>query len=134
MIHSYCGHSEKEDKRIYNRALRSRTRQNLRTCNDYDDLILPEVRDVSNPWSMAKDGKYWSTWLADYRRTLKKVSRTRDGRNRYFLTITDATFAHHKVERHQRQLKGFCGFRFSSDEDRVYTAADLNVAMNIIRK
>ena len=44
--------SEKQDKRIANRCLRSRVR-----CGELN-LTL---REVSNPWDFAKDGKnYWA--------------------------------------------------------------------------
>ena len=46
--------SEKQDKRLANRTLRRITKQILK----YDsEAILPILREVSNIWSMAKDGK-----------------------------------------------------------------------------
>ena len=83
-IHGLCGSSEKEDKKIWHRKMRKAEQNKLATVNreptvticvlvdemedfdyyanvDFDKLeeyitTLPE--DVSNPWSMAKDGKY----------------------------------------------------------------------------
>jgi hypothetical protein len=49
--------SEKEDKRFANRTLRAASRLALVNCQDYDDLVLPLMREVSNVWSFAKDGK-----------------------------------------------------------------------------
>lgn len=49
--------SEKEDKRIANRALRANVRTILDSCDDYEDLIIPIIREVSNVWGFAKDGR-----------------------------------------------------------------------------
>lgn len=50
--------SDKEDKRLANRKLRRVTHTLLRcTSLEDDDLILPEIRDVSDVWDMGKDGK-----------------------------------------------------------------------------
>lgn len=51
--------SEKSDKRIANRKLRRVTKEILRRGSLEDDQILPEIREVSNVWSFAKDGKRW---------------------------------------------------------------------------
>jgi hypothetical protein len=49
--------SERHDKRLANQRLRRSAKTKLR-CGLYDeDLILPELDDVSNPWEMSKDGK-----------------------------------------------------------------------------
>lgn len=53
-----CSHSDKPGKVIANRTLRTRVRQTLRTCTDYDGLILPLLREVSNVWDFPKDGKH----------------------------------------------------------------------------
>lgn len=109
MSHSYrktpiTGHgggSEKEDKRIYNRRLRSAVRQKLRTCSDFDTVMLPLVRDVSNPWSMNKDGKSYDDLLASLRKTLREETRHRDGRTRKLLMVTEDTlvFVHWRNNR-----------------------------------
>ncbi len=51
--------SEKADKRQANRRLRVRSRSTTAHVgsDSITDLIWPGMRDVSNPWSMAKDGK-----------------------------------------------------------------------------
>lgn len=46
--------SEKQDKRMANRKLRRRVRSVLRV---EPEAPLPRLREVSNPWSMDKDGK-----------------------------------------------------------------------------
>ncbi len=46
--------SEKWDKRKYNRKLRAKVRREVKQ----DTEILTHLREVSNPWSMAKDGKF----------------------------------------------------------------------------
>lgn len=67
--------SEKWDKRRANRALRAGVHSQMQTWDTdpmrlfyldmlptewaYDDHVLPELRQVSNVWSMEKDGKGW---------------------------------------------------------------------------
>lgn len=93
------GVSEKKDKRTYNRCLRMHVRQILHSVavggfdDTVDSLVLPEVRDVSNPWCMNKDGKRYSSSLAYYAHTLGKVTRVRDGHSRTMLVLTGATEA-----------------------------------------
>lgn len=48
--------SEKQDKRIYNRRFRHRSKQKLMNFDPQGD-VLPVLRELSNVWSMAKDGK-----------------------------------------------------------------------------
>lgn len=48
--------SEKYDKRLANRRLRRR----LNEVPPDDDAIIPDIKEVSDVWSMNKDGKqYW---------------------------------------------------------------------------
>lgn len=49
--------SEKQDKRLANRKLRRLTTTELRCSSLEEDLILPEIRDVSNVYNFQKDGK-----------------------------------------------------------------------------
>jgi hypothetical protein len=49
--------SEKQDKRLGNRRVRRAVKQALATSVDVD--ILPHRRELTNPWTMAKDGKIW---------------------------------------------------------------------------
>ena len=53
-----CSHSDKPGKVLAHRALRAATRQALSACRDYDDLIAPVTREVSNVWDFPKDGKH----------------------------------------------------------------------------
>lgn len=47
--------SEKQDKRLANRKLRRKVRQVL----PEEPEVLPDLREVSDPWTMDKDGKKW---------------------------------------------------------------------------
>jgi hypothetical protein len=47
--------TEKQDKREANRKIRRVVRQRLRVAPDGE--VLPHVRELSNAWSMSKDGK-----------------------------------------------------------------------------
>ncbi len=49
--------TEKQDKRLNNRRLRRQVNQRL--TQDQDPDILPELKEVSNRWSMDKDGKIY---------------------------------------------------------------------------
>ena len=51
--------SEKQDKRWANRNHRAALRRVLKRAADPDTAVLPTLRDVSDPWSMAKDGRSW---------------------------------------------------------------------------
>ena len=48
-----CAQSEKKDKRRANQLLRRRVKDALQR----GDEVLPILREVSDVWSMAKDGK-----------------------------------------------------------------------------
>ena len=54
--------SEKDDKRQANQNLRHAVRRALRT----EAEVIPAMREVSNVWLFAKDGKKW--WKKDDRR------------------------------------------------------------------
>ncbi|MBL9199972.1 MAG: hypothetical protein JNL39_05660 [Opitutaceae bacterium] len=47
--------SGKQDKREANRALRKATHQRLGAMSD--DTVLPVIREVSDVWNTAKEGK-----------------------------------------------------------------------------
>lgn len=55
--------SEKDDKRIWHRRLRRRTRCVLRQIEvdpeRVETVSVPEIRDVSNVWDFNKDGKHY---------------------------------------------------------------------------
>ena len=68
-----CAKSDKPGKVLANRALRAATREALICCNDFDDLICPAMREVSNVWSFPKDGKQRiKTSWSDYRKYMRK--------------------------------------------------------------
>ena len=52
--------SEKKDKRIANRRERRRVRQIVNACSlsEFDSLVLPLKRELSNVWDFDKDGKH----------------------------------------------------------------------------
>ena len=61
--------SEKEDKRFANRAYRRKVKQMIQPDEIVDDLTLPQIREISNVWDFAKDGKLWKAkdyWIRHY--------------------------------------------------------------------
>lgn len=48
--------SEKDDKQIYNRKFRRIVHQQL---YDFCDDPIFDIKEVSNVWQMAKDGRQW---------------------------------------------------------------------------
>ena len=54
--------SEKEDKKLMNRTLRSKHKQQIHTAltqDELDELILMNKDDAMNVWDMSKDGKMY---------------------------------------------------------------------------
>ena len=54
--------SEKFDKITSNRKLRQKEKNILKSIDNLDeaeDIILPDIREVSNVWNFAKDGKMY---------------------------------------------------------------------------
>ena len=49
-------HSEKQDKRLYNRRYRRVLKDMIHS--DPERELLPHLREYSDPWLMDKDGKY----------------------------------------------------------------------------
>jgi hypothetical protein len=49
--------SEKQDKRLANRKVRRAVKQALAASASLD--VLPHRRELTSPWTMAKDGKTW---------------------------------------------------------------------------
>ena len=47
--------SEKDDKRKANRKLRAA----LRAATSSEAEVMPTLREVSNVWTMGKDGRHW---------------------------------------------------------------------------
>ena len=51
-----CAESERYDKQLWHRRFRRAVSVSIRA----GDEVMPHVRDVSDPWKFAKDGKtYW---------------------------------------------------------------------------
>jgi len=50
--------TDKPGKMIANRTLRAHTRAALHFCRDYENLLMPLLRELSNVWSFPKDGKH----------------------------------------------------------------------------
>ncbi len=69
----HCSHSDKPGKILANRALRAATRMAFANCRDFDALVLPLLREVSNVWNFPKDGKgrIKKTW-PDYAKYMRK--------------------------------------------------------------
>ena len=59
IISSMSNSSEKQDKRHANCNCRSALRRVFKRDGDQDAAVLPILRDVSDPWAMAKDGRSW---------------------------------------------------------------------------
>jgi len=127
------GNSEKKDKQAYNHLLRFRTRQALRACTDFEAAVLPEILDVSKVWSMAKDGKTYSSWLAGYRATLERVSFTRNGRTRFIFVVTNRSFEHMLKER-IRRWPNFWGKGLPSGLIDDPDVSELRHSLDLIRK
>lgn len=49
-------------KRGANKKLRTRAKQALALCEDWDKLLIPHRNEVDNIWNSAKDGKYYVNW------------------------------------------------------------------------
>lgn len=56
--HTGCP-SEKEDKQLANRALRRISKIEIDSIDDFDNLIVPDINEVSSLWNFGKDGKSW---------------------------------------------------------------------------
>lgn len=53
--------SEKKDKQSWHRRWRRKVKQMLSSADadELQEMVLPNEHDVSDPWSMDKDGKRW---------------------------------------------------------------------------
>ena len=59
IIISAFGEREKQDNRWANRNHRSTARRVVKRDTDPDATVLPILREVSDEWNMAKDGRSW---------------------------------------------------------------------------
>lgn len=56
-------HSEKLDKRVWHKRMRACERGRLHYARcDPESHLSTEPKEVSNLWSMAKDGRQWWSW------------------------------------------------------------------------
>jgi len=49
-------------RRSVNKILRSRSKQLLRTCRDYDALIMPVIDEAGTLWDSPRDGRGATFW------------------------------------------------------------------------
>ena len=64
----YCGGSQKQDKRIGNRAMRRVNHVLVR--GDPDEAVFRTMDEALNPWNMAQDGtRQWQPFSRYRRRT-----------------------------------------------------------------
>lgn len=63
-IAGVSGVSEKYDKRKNNRKLRKKCKSFLKNGND----LMPLIKEISDPWLMAKDGKMYIDKDSEYMR------------------------------------------------------------------
>jgi len=64
--------SEKEGKRIWHKRMRTCERDRLRTLVDPEAHLTTLVPEVSNCWSMEKDGRQWWGWTDQKRRVAER--------------------------------------------------------------
>jgi len=69
-----CSHSDKPGKVLAHRSLRAAERQALSRVNgDWEALVMPILREVSNVWSFPKDGKHRLNTRGDnFRKWMRK--------------------------------------------------------------
>ena len=71
--------SEKRDKRLWHGAARARTRTLMAKllAKGDENVLFPDKKDVSDPWSFSKDGKvYWGAKGTNMTVPLKTGKRT----------------------------------------------------------
>lgn len=73
-----CALSEKDDKRSWHRAYRRACAIALVQGNE----LLPTIREESDPWVMAKDGKRWDGGPGEAPRITQDKARRKDRRLR----------------------------------------------------
>lgn len=72
-----CKESEKKDKRLANRKFRKHTRQNLKELIDGIDKIPYRMREISQIWDFAKDGKQKLEWHSKNEELKNKIKRSK---------------------------------------------------------
>lgn len=51
--------SSKWDSRRAHSALRLHSRLSILSCSDWDELVMPVIREVSDIWVMSKEDRRW---------------------------------------------------------------------------
>tara|TARA_R110002110_G_scaffold338034_1_gene548526 strand:- start:432 stop:683 length:252 start_codon:yes stop_codon:yes gene_type:complete len=66
--------SDKADKVNANRRLRRLVKERLKDDEFIDEIVLPQLREISNVWDFAKDGKSFKNinTLEGYRTYMRK--------------------------------------------------------------
>ena len=66
--------SEKQDKQAWHRRMRRRERQRLGIVPpvEADDYLTTAVREISDPWLFAKDGKQYVSNVEEAREIVRK--------------------------------------------------------------
>lgn len=55
------GGGQKRFRQYEHQAERTNVKITLKTCDDYDNLLLPSPKEYGNEWSSPRDGKhFWS--------------------------------------------------------------------------
>lgn len=69
-----CKESEKKDKRIANRKLRRKTKRILNDTpvEDLENEELPDLKEISDVWLFAKDGKQYLSDKEENEKYLRK--------------------------------------------------------------
>lgn len=78
--------SEKEDKRIWHGRLRSANRLAIKRLLQFEkqeEDNFPHIRQVSNPWSMMKDGKVFYIRNFVYTRKLLQYLKTQEAKRQW---------------------------------------------------
>jgi hypothetical protein len=64
--------SEKEDKQIWHRTFRRKIKSLLHLDDEDAEIMYPEVKEVSNPWLMDKDGKGLYDWDKELEKKIRR--------------------------------------------------------------
>ena len=57
LVYTYS--SGKFDQRVAHSRLRLRSRLRLHRCQDWDELVMPVIREVSDIWGTSKEDRHW---------------------------------------------------------------------------
>jgi hypothetical protein len=94
-----CCRSEASDKKLWHQAFRRRNKSKLRNLTEDDEVEFAHIRQVSDPWTMGKDGKgLW--WTAnELRKEADEILKELATRKRWGLSsMRDKVMSHLKVK------------------------------------